>query len=452
MKRETIAIKAAPQSGEVLKVVDGIDDNHVMYGNFIGLQYVFNDTLDPDCLAGAISDLAAHFPAITGYYDRKTGTIRSGLKELSLQLTGGAAGRAQDFSEFGTAQGRRHDFIDEPSRQDVLGGTANLATFKLTTFAGGGCILGMAISHVLTDAAGFHNLAQRLAVFYSGRVAKSQESQTPVLHDLEVFKFGTQRSKPDTLQALTKAGFKKPAKLKGPVGVIISRLIIRALDKMTGNSRVVIYLGSDHMARLKQTVLTESGEDWISTNVALCAHFTSIIGKLMYGVMPKTNLAIGELLDLRGRYFKDAEAQQTDYVGNAIHIYIEQAQFEKGMQFTGRGDLAKFFKQSITGLNEDFLKRRLDLVADSLAHGFTYPGLDMKDPLLALNNQSKMAVYDLKFSGSDLLRVIPQDVGDNIMFFPVPGGGVEVYIRDILNPARQQKLLTDKWQAMIYDV
>ena len=63
-----------------------------------------------------------------------------------------------------------------------------------------------------------------------------------------------------------------------------------------------------------------------------------------------------------------------------------------------------------------------------------------------------MPVYNLEFGGQSPLRVIPQDVGDNIMFFPAPNGSVEIYIRDILNPKRQAKLETPKWQAQIYDV
>jgi len=62
-----------------------------------------------------------------------------------------------------------------------------------------------------------------------------------------------------------------------------------------------------------------------------------------------------------------------------------------------------------------------------------------------------MPVYDVRFDGQKPARIYPQDVGDNIMFFSAPDGGVEIYIRDIVNPLGQQKLLTPEWQAQIYN-
>ena len=62
-----------------------------------------------------------------------------------------------------------------------------------------------------------------------------------------------------------------------------------------------------------------------------------------------------------------------------------------------------------------------------------------------------MPVYDVSFGGQKPIRIYPQDVGDNIMFFPAPNGGIEVYIRDIVNPGGQQKLLTPEWQERIFD-
>lgn len=449
MKTETVSIKFMTGK-EIVQSVDGIDENHMLYGNFIGVQYVFAEALDRDCLAGAIYDLAAQFPALTGSYDRKKSAIVEKPNGVSLEIVHDVPGRAQDHCVFGTVQPNRRDFIIEPARKDVLGGTADLATFKLSSFEGGGCIFGMAISHVLVDAAAFHRLAKMLAENYSRRASKAEFTLNPATTDLGVFSFGTGRSKSQTLQALQQDGIKKPLKLSGPIGGLLKILTMRALDKMAGNTRITIHLSADDVARLKQSVLDESGEDWISTNVALSAHFTRIMARLMYGETPKTKVDIGQLLDLRGRYFGEDRDRQSEYIGNAILIYIEQAEFAQGVQNATRGELAVFFKNKLAALNAPLLKRRLDLVADSLRHGYTYPGLDVKDPLIALNNQSKMPVYDLDFAGSELLRVIPQDVGDNIMFFPTLDGGIEVYIRDILNPKRQEKLLIDEWQAEIF--
>ena len=139
----------------------------------------------------------------------------------------------------------------------------------------------------------------------------------------------------------------------------------------------------------------ESGEDWISTNMALCAHFTSIIAKLSYGADLKTEMQIGQLLDLRSRYFKASPKAQSAYVGNAILIHIDKAGFPDGLQNTSRGALARYFKQRQSKTDKEEVKDKLDLLSDCLRHGYTNPELDVKNPIISLNNQSKMPVYDL---------------------------------------------------------
>jgi len=304
---------------------------------------------------------------------------------------------------------------------------------------------------VLVDAAGFHRLARRLAEIYTARQQGTDLPDTQLTNRLDVFEFGTDRSKTETLTALAEAELPKPVKIKGMIGGVIRSAIIRELDKLSLNSRIVIAMNAVNIARLKQTVLIESGEDWISTNMALSAHFTRIMARLIYGEKPREEVQIGQLLDLRSRYFETSRETQAEFIGNAILIHTETARFPGGLQNTSRAALARFFKRSLTRVNADYLQQRLDLISDGLRHGYNYPGLDLKNPMIALNNQSKMPVYDLAFGTQIPLRVIPQDVGDNIMFFPTPDGGVEIYIRDILKPERQEKLLTREWQDRIFD-
>ena len=162
-------------------------------------------------------------------------------------------------------------------------------------------------------------------------------------------------------------------------------------------------------------------------------------------------MQIGQLLDLRNRYFESEPKSQSHYVGNAILIHIDKAAFPDGLQNTSRGALARYFKQRQSKTDAAHVKDRLDLLADCLTHGYTNPELDVKNPIISLNNQSKMPVYDVRFDGQKPTQIYPQDVGDNIMFFPALDGGIDIYIRDIVNPQGQQKLLTPEWQERIFD-
>jgi len=424
--------------------VSPIDENHLLYGNFIGLQYVFEDGLDAEILTRSIEELIKQFPALSGRYAAKTGEVIPSPKTITL--------RVQNY--LGSVEDTLHrpKPIVEANRRDVLRGRAPLSNFTLTEFKDGGVIFYMAISHLLADAAGFHLLMKHLSAIYGAIKSEQIPPEFPFKTKLNVFEFGTQLSKPKTLDRLKQRGLPKPIPIKGALGKFIKSLIIKAMYKsLRDNQPIALHFTPDDVARLKQTVLTESGEDWISTNVALCAHFTSIMAKLSYSDDLKTEMQIGQLLDLRGRYFEADSKEQSHFIGNAILIHIDKATFPNGLQNTSRSTLARYFKQRQVNTNAADVKGRLDLLADCLRHGYTNPELDVKNPIISLNNQSKMAVYDVSFDEQKPTRIYPQDVGDNIMFFPAPNGGIYIYIRDIVNPGRQQKLLTSQWQQLIFD-
>ncbi|MEP3890617.1 MAG: acyltransferase [Hellea sp.] len=432
-----------------------IDENHLLYGNFIGLQYAFAKGLDKDALSNSVIELTAQFPALSGRYSAKSNSVTTSAKDKSFSIHHPAS--LAVHSHPGTLKrvmmaSDRPQFVIQPKRKSVLNGSAPLSSFTLTEFSEGGMIFGMAISHALTDAAGYHLLMKHLSGIYDAIVSDKAVDQFPFATQLDVFEFGTQRSKAESLNVLKQRGLPKPIPIKGLFGSFVKSLITKAMDKsLSDNPPISIHFGPDDVARLKQTVFKESGEDWISTNVALCAHFTSIIATLSYGDDIKYDMQIGQLLDLRNRYFETNSKTQSAYVGNAILIHIDKAAFPNGLQNTSRGELARYFKQRQTKTNAADVKDRLDLLADCLRHGYTNPELDVKNPIISLNNQSKMAVYDVSFNGQSPARIYPQDVGDNIMFFPAPDGGIDIHIRDIVNPQGQQNLLTSEWQKRIFD-
>ena len=431
--------------------VSPIDENHLLYGNFIGLQYVFEKGLDKDALSKSVIELTTQFPALSGRYMARSNAIATSPKGKSFSIHHPACLAVHSHASALDAHSRPQ-FVMQPKRKNVLNGSAPLSSFTLTEFSDGGMIFGMAISHLLADAAGYHLLMKHLSGIYDAVRSNTEAPQFPYVTQLGVFEFGTSRSKAESLNVLKERGLPKPIPIKGLAGGFIKPLIIKAMDKsLRDNPPIVLHFNPDDVRRLKQTILTESGEDWISTNTALCAHFTSIMSKLSYGDNTKTEMQIGQLLDLRNRYFEADAQSQSQYVGNAILIHIQRDAFPEGLQNTSRGALAQYFKERQTKTDAADVKDRLDLLADCLRHGYTNPELDVKNPIISLNNQSKMAVYDISFAGQVPTRIYPQDVGDNIMFFSAPDGGIEIYIRDIVNPLGQRDLLTDAWQSAIFD-
>ena len=422
----------------------------MLYGNYIGVQYVFNNNLDVDNLAKATRKLCEQFPALSGHLNFKTRSINSSKSPVHFCHQPNWPGSAADHMTAGTIQARRRDFVLEPDRRTFIRGAAPVMTLCLTDFEDGGSILGIAINHVLTDAAGFHKTAKHLAILYTAFCQASPPPDWPYKSKLGVFDFGTNRNQKDWQAQLSAFSWAKPAKISGLSGAPMRNIVLWSMGKIASQNRLAVALNRDQVAGLKDAVLKQSGEEWISTNVAISAHFASIMARLIGQKRPNKPFRVGQLLDLRGRYFDRDNDLQRNFIGNAILIHTQHTRFEPGTPNYDRKAFAKFFKKSVAELDGQSLRRRLDLIADGLRHGYTYPGLEMSDPLLAVNNQSKMQVYDIEFGGQTPARVIPQDVGDNIMFFPAQNGGIEVYLRDILNPKRQALLEQNEWQRQIF--
>lgn len=431
--------------------ISGIDENHALFGNFIGVQFVFETTLNAGRLWEAIDQLEGDIPELGMAYAARSKKIlpaSSGIPFYQKQ----SLGNAREHAQIGTIQKDRARFLSEPKRNDVFfGRSPAVSNVTLTQFAGGGSILGIAINHILVDAAGLHLVAKHLARIYSALGSGEALPTTNLSRFLGIFAYGTDRTEKETLAAVSRAGLPKPAKFTGFPGGLIRRLIISALDKPVVHDRVLVCLSAEQVARLKETVLSESGEDWISTYMALGAHFIQIMIALMHSGASKPQIIVGQLLDLRNRYFEEKPEAQAAFIGNAILIDTDVLDAGKPIQTLSRGEIAAYLKTRITRLDGAYVRGRLDLAADCTGYGYNYPGLDLKDPIIALNNQTKMPVYDIEFAGQKPVRVIPQDVGDNIMFFPTPEGGVEVYLRDVANAERNAQLNTPAWQSKIFD-
>ena len=425
--------------------ISDIDINHMLYGNFIGLQYVFDITLDAKILKRAWEFLVAEFMPLRSSYNKKDKSFRPfygdtfQASETELQLFEYLKSKNLD-------QGRKR-FIHEPSRRLVREGQSALAYLRLTNFQDKGCVIGLSVNHLITDAAGLQKITCNLCDIYNALARGQSIPDSKLVARLPEFVFGKQTNWPETKKELKRQSLKTPISMRGLQGYFVRLLVNWSMEKITSQARLHLSLTADQVKALKTKVLGESGEDWISTNVALCAHFCAIMIELVNGAKVDKPIRIGQLLDLRNRYFPAPDGEQGHFVGNAILIHSERVELTDH----SRANLARFFKQMTGKFTAAFVKDRMDVIADCLRHGRNYPGLEMVDPLLAVNNQTKIPFYAIEFLGHKPIHIIPQDVGDTLMFFPTSDGGVDIYIRDLFHPKRQAQLETPKWQARLYD-
>lgn len=444
-----------PQGIHIEHSLETTDHNYVLYSNSIGVQYVFEKKINHDSLMNALTKLLKEYPALAGRADfKKMKVIRKG-KGIPFTMVNNHPDNIDMYRKAGCIQRNRAEFVSEPKRILIEKGKAPLMCIKLTNFASGGCILGITINHALLDAKGFHLVVHRWSRIFT-EIAANRSYQNDLNNKLiygrrSLFTFGSNRGKKKLFQDMRSCGIPKPVNFKGFFGRILKNFMLKVLDNAKRADRELIYFSKEQVARIKETVTKESGEDWITTNEALSAHILKIMSELQYGDKKLDKIQILSGIDIRGRIHHETVDQQARFAGNAFYVYSVTAELGKDFHRANRGEIAAFLKRSFAEITAENLQTDLDAVYDCLRLGYNYPGVDFRIPVHQLNNQSKLPVYDVDFGAGKPLRVIPQDIGDNILFFPARDGGIEVYLQDPMNTERQKKLLTPQWQSEFYD-
>jgi len=425
-------------------------ENYVLYASSIGVQYVFEEMVDLDLFKQALQQFLEEFPALSGVANFKTWQVERSEKGVPIEIQDNYPGHATNHATIGKTQRKRWEFVNEPTRSSVENGKGNLFAIKITNFQEGGCIVGLTMNHALSDATGHHLIAHRFSDFVQAVQSGKAVSGTPLRPLLDDFQFGTKRTKKETLAALKTSNTKKPLKVKGFPWMFVKKMITYTLDGAKRKNREIIHYSAEHIDRLKEKVKEESGLHWVSTNLAVGAHICAVMSKIQFGKKPAKQVQISNLFNMRNRYFNPEDEQQKRYCGNAMYIHNILHDFPEGIQFAGRGAIAKKVKASFDAVSAESVKAGMDLVVDCLRYDYTYPGLDAMKPIMGINNQSKIPAYGVDFGAGKLLRVIPQDVGDHILMFGDGNGGMEVYLRDVFKAKNTQRILEKEWQEEFY--
>ena len=422
-----------------------LDQNYVRSGNAIGVAYVFAKPLPVDQLKSSLGELLAEFPALAGRADFKTMTVSSKDAFVPFEYVKGAVGSADDFANPATHIRTRTNFINEPTRRAVERGNSALMTVKLTEFDDGGCVLGVSINHGLVDGAGFHKILRHWSDLMGGQGGE------PPFMGRDIYGFSTGRDLAQWQSDLDELGLAQPLNFNTLSGKAVKAAMFSMLDKIRARGREMIHFTPAHVAALKAKVREEAELDWVSTNVALSAHILHAIIPLQLSAKA-TSLGVGNVINIRGRVDPENRSEQDGFAGNALFISISQIEQDRPIANTSRGEIARSLHGVFTSLDEPYIRRCMENIVDSLDAGYGYPGLNLFSPIMAINNQSKFQVYDVDFGVGSPVRVVPQDVGDHIMFFPAIDGGLEIYLRDFTSLKRQKKLLTAEWQSRLFAI
>lgn len=419
-----------------------LDLNYINTGNVIAIAYVFAQALNAGGVKNAVQALVTRFPALAGRIDIKNCCLHPGPAFVPLTHTQNEA-RVSDFEPAGKNIRCRRDFADEPKRSDVIRGRAPLMSVRLTSLSCGGSVLGITISHGLVDAKGFHTIVGWLSDVIAGKEARSVRFGGQESH------FETGRPVSEWKKSIEDCDQDMPPRMKGIGGGGFKLLMEKGLDRIRAQEREMIYFSKPHITKLKEAVLRETSLDWISTHNVISAHILHVLIALQFSRKSRM-LGIGNVVNVRGR-INNADLSE-DFVGNALYIMISKIQAGRPISSLSRAEIAHHLHDAFLQMDARHIERRMANIADSLAAGFGYPGLNLLKPIMAVNNQIKFDVYAADFGCGQPIRVIPQDVGDHVMIFPSREGGAEIYMRDFTSMRRQKKMLTPFWQSRFHSI
>ena len=443
--RTQTSIIALPPGIRIDHPLEMLDRNYIWNASSIGVQYVFESMVDAERLITSLQALLREIPALAGRTDFEQMCITEKGAGVPFEQVFDYPGAASDYSDMHQVQRNRSDFVIEPKRQQVEKGTGALMAVKLTHFAAGGCILGVTINHVLMDATGVHLVMKRWSQLFQGK-----NQGTELLYGRTLFRFGGSHNPPQLHSRLKQLNLAVPPNFNTLWGKLIKFVMFFALDRAKKMDRELFHFSPEQVERIKQQVTQESGEPWLSTNVAMGAHLAKIMLDLQFGQRKIDVLQLTNILSLRGKINPDQQDLHSRFAGNAMYVMVSPTALNKRACDIERGEFARILKRAFNEADADFIRERMDAVVDCLENGYAYPGFNLLKPIIGLNNQSKIDVYGVDFGAGELQRVIPQDVGDNILMFPAKDGGIDVYLRNILSAKQQKLLLSKPWDDRLY--
>ena len=138
----------------------------MLYGNYIGVVYVFEHKLDERALAEAWRVLQKQFPPLASRYDRRSQSLVALEHFIDVEFRSEPS-HFSDHVNDTDFDILRTFFVEEPDRKMAESGQAPMSTLTLTDLTEGGAILGFAVAHCVTDAGGFNRLARQLADNYN---------------------------------------------------------------------------------------------------------------------------------------------------------------------------------------------------------------------------------------------------------------------------------------------
>jgi len=215
------SIIEVPKGATISHRLDCISKNYAQLTPNIDVQYVFEQKIDTGILKKSLIELIKHMPSLAGRADFKAMKVCGKKSGVPFVVIDNYPSCAKEYGQLGDIQRNRREFVITPTSSNITKGKAPLMGVKVTNFSRGGCILGITISHVLTDAYGFHILVHHLSSIFmqikEGTYSANLQ-QEKIIFGPPISKFGKNRSEKALALDMEKARWVKPLGFGGILG------------------------------------------------------------------------------------------------------------------------------------------------------------------------------------------------------------------------------------------
>lgn len=391
--------------------------------------WIFDTHLDVELMKDALAKTLSHYPHLAGRMISQVGVtltddgVPFGIAdepELSVEevLKRGDSTNIKHFS-IGINPGRFSKGLDSP------------LTVKVTKLKNG-TVLGVQCSHACMDGDSLYTL-----VYNWGQFCRNESFDKPVL-DQSLLPATEDISVEDIRAAADEAGWKKLSIFS------LFKLLPAAISGVIKKRSKPFPIYAITITRLKEQLLNTIGVQG-SANVAISALITKRCMEL-YNHKENTMCSFVTVVNTRKRL----AGVPSTYAGNSS-LSIATPAFPAE---TGFAEIASIIEETLKPVRQSpslELMKLMQLNLYVMKHKlplapFNIFGMFEKKPtIIYLNNFSKLHIYDVNFGSGEPVRVIPHDLGDQIVIWPAPPAksGVEIYFSGI--PTRYVHSLQDNY-------
>eukprot|EP00191_Tetraselmis_sp_GSL018_P013167 CAMPEP_0177589040 /NCGR_PEP_ID=MMETSP0419_2-20121207/6570_1 /TAXON_ID=582737 /ORGANISM="Tetraselmis sp., Strain GSL018" /LENGTH=409 /DNA_ID=CAMNT_0019079325 /DNA_START=924 /DNA_END=2150 /DNA_ORIENTATION=+ len=337
-------------------------------------------------------------------------------------------------------------FCDLEDPRILISGAAPLFTVQHNVFPDGRSVLGVGVSHALADAYSLYRLVSDWSsVARSCMQATSGGDEAALQLDYTwdrglLFPIDTGSTTRGVKRELRGAGvpFRGDAFTRRVlIGRALPSAMRRVADPLAPPGRLVVHFLAEEVAALRKHAgsLPAPSAERVTSNDALCAHIAQCLSRV-FRFSGRTTLVF--TVQLRGRTLRPAaeptgnegeapprqETLGDNYIGNPL--VLAPAEIEQAPHTLTLPEVAAAIRNRILRVDEEdvpTLRLRDAGLRHKIAVGSGAAGGAGRNTV-AFNCQQKMPAYSADFGGGPPALCLPGSLGDSVMLFPAPGGGI----------------------------